>query len=125
GPCSKTTTLKPACDNSLAITPPAAPDPTMTKSTVSLGLNVRLVNRFSRRPSDGALTPIARQGLDLREMCQTIFYVANRTIFAVPGRTQHPTHALQCARRTHWEHPAWAGRLILDHRLAVFRPAFS
>lgn len=33
----------PACDNSRAITPPAAPDPTTTKSTVSVGLNVRLI----------------------------------------------------------------------------------
>src|SRR5438105_15805714 len=35
GPCSRTTTLKPAVASSLAITPPAAPDLITTKSTVS------------------------------------------------------------------------------------------
>src|SRR5262245_17773799 len=33
GPCSSTTIRKPARDNSRAITPPAAPEPTITKST--------------------------------------------------------------------------------------------
>src|SRR5688500_1578698 len=40
GPCSRTTTLKPAVDNSFATTPPAAPEPTITKSTSSVGRNV-------------------------------------------------------------------------------------
>src|SRR5882757_10048326 len=40
GPCSKSTTLKPPWDSSRAMTPPAAPEPTTTKSTVSLGLNL-------------------------------------------------------------------------------------
>src|SRR5215831_10785679 len=33
GPCSRTTTRKPLVDSSFARTPPAAPEPTMTKST--------------------------------------------------------------------------------------------
>src|SRR6185312_8582723 len=33
GPCSNTTISKPACASSFATTPPAAPAPTMTKST--------------------------------------------------------------------------------------------
>src|SRR6188474_796919 len=37
GPCSRTTTENPAVESSFAMMPPAAPDPTMAKSTVSLG----------------------------------------------------------------------------------------
>src|SRR5262245_4376615 len=37
GPCSRTTTVNPAVESSFARTPPAAPDPTITKSTMSLG----------------------------------------------------------------------------------------
>ena len=37
GPCSSTTTVKPAVESSLAMMPPAAPEPTITKSTSSLG----------------------------------------------------------------------------------------
>ena len=37
GPCSSTTTLCPRVESSLASTPPAAPEPTITKSTVSEG----------------------------------------------------------------------------------------
>src|SRR5438270_13302320 len=36
GPCSSTTTEKPAVDNSFARMPPAAPEPTITKSTMSV-----------------------------------------------------------------------------------------
>jgi hypothetical protein len=36
GPCSITITLLPARDSSRAMMPPEAPEPTMTKSTVSL-----------------------------------------------------------------------------------------
>src|SRR5271157_4513133 len=42
GPCSKTTTRKPLVESSLASTPPAAPDPMITKSTSSDGLYVTL-----------------------------------------------------------------------------------
>src|SRR5947208_306925 len=38
-PCSSTTTLRPAVDNCLAMIPPAAPDPIMTKSTSVAGVN--------------------------------------------------------------------------------------
>src|SRR5215831_18712296 len=37
GPCSSTTTRNPAVESSFATTPPAAPDPTMAKSTSSSG----------------------------------------------------------------------------------------
>lgn len=37
GPFSSTTTAKPATDSSLASTPPAAPEPTITKSTTADG----------------------------------------------------------------------------------------
>src|SRR5688500_11706019 len=37
GPCSRTTTENPAVDSSFAMMPPAAPDPTIAKSTVSAG----------------------------------------------------------------------------------------
>src|ERR1700736_5374945 len=54
GPCSSTTTVNPARDSSRAMTPPAAPDPTTTKSTVSLGLNVRAVMSAVERMAKGA-----------------------------------------------------------------------
>src|SRR5262249_37033272 len=37
GPCSRTTTVNPAVESSFARMPPAAPDPTIAKSTMSLG----------------------------------------------------------------------------------------
>lgn len=54
GPCSSTTTVNPARDSSRAMTPPAAPDPTTTKSTVSLGLNVRAVTSSVGRMAKSA-----------------------------------------------------------------------
>src|SRR5436190_19912912 len=46
GPCSSTTTRNPAVDSSFATTPPAAPEPTTTKSTSSVGLYL-IVSRCS------------------------------------------------------------------------------
>src|SRR5579859_5747818 len=51
GPCSITTTLKPARDSSRAMMPPEAPEPTMTKSTVSLVLYV--LRSMEAAPSEG------------------------------------------------------------------------
>src|SRR5690242_8188455 len=51
GPCSITTTLMPARASSRAMMPPEAPEPTTTKSTVSLVLNVLLA--MKRAPSGG------------------------------------------------------------------------
>src|SRR4029078_2791911 len=59
GPCSSTTTVNPAVDSSFARMPPAAPDPTITKSTMSRGRK----RAAGRRVSCSMSAPPVRFGI--------------------------------------------------------------
>src|SRR5262249_50943544 len=61
GPCSRTTTLKPLVDSSLARTPPAAPEPTMTKSTTSQSLYF-VSSVMAAVPVDGEIVLVILRG---------------------------------------------------------------
>src|SRR5512134_2434600 len=86
GPCSRTTTESPAVASSFAMMPPAAPDPTMTKSTVSAG-----AKRARAGDCSTSLPPVrfdivgAKRRLESRLMFEADHVPAGIVAVAAPG----------------------------------------
>jgi hypothetical protein len=83
-------TLKPACDNSRASTPPAAPDPTTTKSTVSPGLKMRLGKGAPKKERDSARGANRAS----RPKCAKLFFVSPTELYStrLADRKQRLAH---------------------------------
>src|SRR5262245_36486950 len=92
GPCSSTTTENPAVDSSFAMMPPAAPDPTIAKSTVSEGAKrARAGDCSTSLPPIGFDVVCAERRLESRLMFEADHVPARVVAIAAPGRQREST----------------------------------
>src|SRR5262245_47747632 len=92
GPCSRTTTENPAVDSSFAMMPPAAPDPTIAKSTMSEGAKRARAGVCSTSlPPVGVGVVCAERRLESRLMFEADHVPARIVAIAAPGRQREST----------------------------------